>query len=154
MLFPPSLKGPLKEVHAGLAEAAPSTADFMVSDCVSICMHQSLPGNLRPHIGVNLTGYCIRELLPIAIIPPNATKSRSKLHLGMFVDTMLIGPLTYDCIDVRFYNFPCRIEFYDCNVKQIKIIDHLKHTITIGGLTTPVDLDPNESVMLKGELIW
>lgn len=75
-------------------------------------------------------------------------------HLGMFVDTVLIGPLTYDCIDVRFYNYPYRIEFYDCNVKQIKIINHLKHTLAIRGLTTPVDLEPNESVMLKGELIW
>ena len=75
-------------------------------------------------------------------------------HWGMFVDTVLIGPLTYDCIDVRFYNFPYRIEFYDCNVEQIKIINHLKHTLAIRGLTTPVDLEPNESAVLKGSLIW
>ena len=81
MLFPPSLERPLKEVHAGSAETAPSTADFMVSDCVGDELHQSLPGNLRSHMGVNLTGYFIRELLPIAIIPPNATKSLSKLLL-------------------------------------------------------------------------
>ena len=81
MLFPPSLKRPLKEVHAGSAETAPSTADFMVSDCVGNELHQSLPGNLRPHTGVNLTGYCIWELLPIAIILPNATKSLSKFLL-------------------------------------------------------------------------
>lgn len=84
MLFPPSLKRPLKEVHAGSAEAAPLTADFMVSDCVGNELHQSLPGNLSPHTGVNLTGYCIWELLPIAIIPPNATKSLSKLLLDFF----------------------------------------------------------------------
>ena len=75
-------------------------------------------------------------------------------HLGMFVDTVLIRPLTYDCIDVRFYNYPYRIEFYDCHVKQIKIINYLKHTLAIRGLTTPVDLEPNELVVLKGELIW
>ena len=75
-------------------------------------------------------------------------------HLGMFVDTVLIGPLTVDGIDVRFYNFPYRIEFYDCNVEQIKIINHLSHILYIRGLTEPVDLEPNESVMPKGELIW
>ena len=72
----------------------------------------------------------------------------------MFVDTVLIGSLTVDCIDVRFYNFPYRIEFYDCNVEQIKIINHLSHILYIRGLTEPVDLEPNESVMLKGEPIW
>ena len=75
-------------------------------------------------------------------------------HLGMFVDTVLIGPLTVDCIDVRFYNYPYSIRFYDCNVEQIKIINHLKHTLVIRGLTEPVDLEPNESAVLKGELIW
>lgn len=75
-------------------------------------------------------------------------------HLGTYVDIVLIGPLTYDCIDVRFYNYPCHIEFYDCNVEQVKIINHLKHTIAIRGLTKPVDLEPNESVVLKGKLIW
>ena len=75
-------------------------------------------------------------------------------HLGMFVDTVLIVPMTYDCIDVRFYNFPYRIEFYDCNVEQVKIINHLSHILYIRGLTEPVDLEPNESAVLKGELIW
>ena len=75
-------------------------------------------------------------------------------HLGMHVDTVLISPLTADCIDVRFYNYPYRIEFYDCNVEQIKVINHLKHTFAIRGLTTPVDLEPFESATLKGELIW
>ena len=75
-------------------------------------------------------------------------------HLGMFVDTVLIGPMTYDCIDVRFYNFPYRIEFYACNVEQVKIINHLSHILYIRGLTEPVDLEPNESAVLKGELIW
>lgn len=75
-------------------------------------------------------------------------------HLGMFVDTVLIGPLTFDCIDVRFYNYPCSIRFYDCNVEQVKVINHLKHTLYIKGLTEPVDLEPDESVILKGDLIW
>ena len=75
-------------------------------------------------------------------------------HLGMHVDTVLIGPLTVDCIDVRFYNYPYRIEFYDCNVERIKIVNYLKHTLAIRGLTEPVDLEPYESVMLKGSLIW
>ena len=75
-------------------------------------------------------------------------------HLGMFVDTVLIGPLTVDGIDVRFYNYPYSIRFYDCNVEWIKLINHLKHTLYIRGLTEPVDLEPNESVVLKGELIW
>ena len=75
-------------------------------------------------------------------------------HLGMFVDTVLIGPLTVDGIDVRFYNYPYSIRFYDCNVEWIKFINHLKHTLYIRGLTEPVDLEPNESVMLKGKLIW
>lgn len=74
-------------------------------------------------------------------------------HLGMFVDTVLIGPLTVDGIDVRFYNLPYRIEFYDCNVEQIQIINHLSHILYIRGLTESVDLEPNKSVMLKGELI-
>ena len=75
-------------------------------------------------------------------------------HLGMHVDTVLIGPLTYDCIDVRFYNYPYRIEFYDCNVERIKVINHLKHTLFVRVLTEPVDLEPYESVTLKGNLIW
>ena len=75
-------------------------------------------------------------------------------HLGMHVDTVLIGPLTADCIDVRFYNYPYRIEFYDCNVEQIKIINHLKHTLAIKGLTTPVDLEPYDSAVIEGKLIW
>lgn len=75
-------------------------------------------------------------------------------HLGMHVDTVLIGPLTADCIDVRFYNYPFRIEFYDCNVEQIKVINHLKHTLFVRGLTEPVDLEPYDSVTLKGNLIW
>lgn len=75
-------------------------------------------------------------------------------HLGMFVDTVLIGPHTDMGVDVRFYNYPCRIEFYDCNVEQIKIINHLPYTIFVRGLTEPVDLEPNESSVLKGKLIW
>lgn len=75
-------------------------------------------------------------------------------HLGTYVDTVLIGPLTSNCIDVRFYNYPCRIEFYNCNVEQIKIVNHLKHTIAIRALTEPVELEPYESTVLKGELIW
>ena len=75
-------------------------------------------------------------------------------HLGMHVDTVLIGPLTYDCIDVRFYNYPYRIEFYDCNVEHIKIINHLKHTLAMRGLTEPVDLEPYESAVIEGKLIW
>lgn len=75
-------------------------------------------------------------------------------HLGIHVDTVLIGPLTYDCIDVRFYNYPYRIEFYDCNVEQIKVINHLKHTLAIRGLTTPVELEPYDSAVINGELIW
>ena len=75
-------------------------------------------------------------------------------HLGMFVDTVLIGPLMVNGIDVRFYNYPCRIKFYSCNVEQIKVVNHLSHILYIRGLTEPVDLEPNESVVLKGELIW
>ena len=75
-------------------------------------------------------------------------------HLGMFVDTVLIGPLTVDSIDVRFYNYPYSIRFYDCNVKQIKIINHLSNILYIKGLTKPVDLEPNESVVLRSKLIW
>lgn len=75
-------------------------------------------------------------------------------HLGMHMDTVLIGPLTVDCIDVRFYNYPYRIEFYDCNVEQIKIINYLKHTLAIRGLTMPVDLEPYDSAVLKGNLFW
>ena len=75
-------------------------------------------------------------------------------RLGMHVDTVLIGPLPADCIDVRFYNYPYRIEFYDCNVELIKVINHLKHTLAIRGLTTPVELEPYESTVLKGKLIW
>ncbi len=75
-------------------------------------------------------------------------------HLGMFVDTVLIGPLTVDGIDVRFYNYPYSIRFYDCNVKQIKIINHLKHTLVIRGLTEPIELEPFDSAVIKGELIW
>lgn len=75
-------------------------------------------------------------------------------HLGMYVDTVLIGPRISDCIDVRFYNYPYRIEFYDCNVEQIKIINHLPHPIYIRGLTKPVDLEPNEAVVLEGKLFW
>ena len=67
----------------------------------------------------------------------------------MFGNTVLIGPLMVDSIDVRFYNFPYRIEFYDCNVERIKIINHLSHILYIRGLTDPVDLETNESVMLK-----
>lgn len=75
-------------------------------------------------------------------------------HLGTYVDTVLIGPLTANCIDVRFYNYPCRMEFYDCNVELIKIINHLPYTLEVRGLIEPVDLEPNESAVLKGELIW
>lgn len=75
-------------------------------------------------------------------------------HLGTYVDTVLIGPLTAHCIDVRFYNYPYRMEFYDCNVEHIRVTNHLKHTLAIRGLTTPVDLEPYESAALKGELIW
>lgn len=75
-------------------------------------------------------------------------------HLGMFVDTVLIGPLTVDGIDVRFYNYPCRIKFYTCNVKQIKIINHLPYMLAVRGVIEPVDLKPDESAVLKGELIW
>lgn len=75
-------------------------------------------------------------------------------HLGMHVDTVLIGPLTVNCIDVRFYNYPCRMEFYDCNVKQIKIINHLPYTLEVRGVIEPVDLEPNESAVIEGRLIW
>ena len=75
-------------------------------------------------------------------------------HLGIHVDTVPIGPLTAQCIDVRFYNYPYSIRFYDCNVKQIKIINHLKHTLVIRGLTEPIELEPFDSAVIKGELIW
>ena len=70
-------------------------------------------------------------------------------HLGMFVDTVLIGS-TDNGIDVRFYNNSFSIEFYKCNVEHIKIINHLQHTIYVGGLTETVLLQPGKSITLRG----
>ena len=76
-------------------------------------------------------------------------------NLGMFVDTVLIRSQTEaGGIDVRFYNYPCTIEFYDCNVERVKIINHLPYTLSVRGFTEPAELEPYDSVNLKGTLIW
>ena len=69
-------------------------------------------------------------------------------HLGMFVDSVLIGS-TDNGIDVRFYNDSFGLEFYKCNVEHIKIINHLQHTIYVGGLTETVLLQPGKSITLR-----
>ena len=69
-------------------------------------------------------------------------------HLGMFVDSVLIGS-TDNGIDVRFYNNSFGLEFYKCNVEHIRIINHLQHTIYVSGLTETVLLQPGESITLK-----
>ena len=51
-------------------------------------------------------------------------------HLGMFVDSVLIGS-TDNSIDVRFYNNSFGLEFYKCNVEHIRIINHLQHKMCI-----------------------
>lgn len=70
-------------------------------------------------------------------------------HLGMFVDTVLIGPLTVDCIDVRFYNYPCSIQFYDCNVEHVHLINHLPYALSVSGLTETILLQPGDSITLE-----
>mgnify|MGYP006991807827 FL=1 len=70
-------------------------------------------------------------------------------HLGMFVDTVLIGSMD-NGIDVRFYNNSFGLEFYKCNVEHIRIINHLQHTIYVSGLTETVLLQPGESFTLRG----
>ena len=70
-------------------------------------------------------------------------------HLGMFVDSVLIGS-TDNGIDVRFYNNSFGLEFYKCNVEHIRIINHLQHTIYVSGLTETVLLQLGESITLRG----
>ena len=70
-------------------------------------------------------------------------------HLGMFVDSVLIGS-TDNGIDVRFYNNSFGLEFYKCNVEHIKIINHLPYALSVGGLTETVLLQPGESITLRG----
>ena len=72
-------------------------------------------------------------------------------HLGMFVDSVLIGS-TDNGIDVRFYNDSFGLEFYKCNVEHIRLINHLGYTIYVGGLTRPMDLEPEKSVVIEGGL--
>lgn len=72
-------------------------------------------------------------------------------HLGMFVDSVLIGS-TDNGIDVRFYNDSFGLESYKCNMEHIKIINHLQHTIYVGRLTRPMDLEPEKSVVIEGGL--
>ena len=72
-------------------------------------------------------------------------------HLGMFVDSVLIG-LTDNGIDVRFYNDSFGLEFYKCNVEHIRLINHLRYIIYVGGLTRPMDLEPEKSVVIEGGL--
>ena len=72
-------------------------------------------------------------------------------HLGMFVDSVLIGSAD-NGIDVRFYNDSFGLESYKCNMEHIKIINHLQHTIYVGRLTRPMDLEPEKSVVIEGGL--
>ena len=69
-------------------------------------------------------------------------------HLGMFLDTVLIGS-TDNGIDVRFYNNSFGLEFYKCNVEHIRLINHLPYALSVSGLTETVLLQPGESITLK-----
>lgn len=70
-------------------------------------------------------------------------------HLGMFVDTALIGS-TDNGIDVRFYNDSFGLEFYKCNMEHIHLINHLPYSLSVSRLTETVLLDPGESITLRG----
>ena len=70
-------------------------------------------------------------------------------HLGMFVDSVLIGS-TDNGIDVRFYNNSFGLEFYKCNVEHIRLDNHLPYALSVGGLTETVLLQPGESITLRG----
>ena len=69
-------------------------------------------------------------------------------HLGMFVDSVLIGSMD-NGIDVRFYNNSFGLEFYKCNVEHIHLINHLPYALSVSGLTETVLLQPGESITLK-----
>ena len=69
-------------------------------------------------------------------------------HLGMFVDTALIGSAD-NGIDARFYNNSFGLEFYKCNVEHIHLINHLPYALSVSGLTETVLLQPGESITLK-----
>lgn len=70
-------------------------------------------------------------------------------HLGMFVDTVLIGS-TDNGNDVRFYNDSFGLEFYKGNVEHIRLVNHLPYALSMNGLTEIVLLQPGESITLRG----